>query len=232
MSPSTPSLTSTLILSLLLLLLSPATLAQTDDLQLDDSSTQNTCLLVAPTTSTEFAATYNPLRISPALTCPSPSPDPCPLESWAYISLATRLNVSTPDGDAQRDALLRRLVGGVASEPILLAREGIEGVVANETFAVEPGESAYMEFAAECACRGWYVDGTSPLFRLPSTFPSRSTPISILLGLPQAAMVFSQTTAVGTSKPATPCTTPAPARSANSPARRRLCGWMPRRRGR
>lgn len=126
--------------------------------------TLDTCTDTTPLTN-KIYQTYDPIRISKGLVCTtspssplsSSSDNTCPLYSWAFISYGTRFNITFTE-DGQRDALID-LLGQGSYDPIVMARNNISGIVANETFHVQRGWSGYVRFEEEYACGTSYVKG-------------------------------------------------------------------------
>lgn len=118
--------------------------------------------------NTSYNETYDSIRISKGVVCGNATAAPnyiCPLQSWAYVSYSTRFNVSLSSVD-ERNALMDFLAPSDL-DPVRLARDGISGIVANETLLVPRGYNAYVKFAEAHICHSSYlsrVSSTSPLF--------------------------------------------------------------------
>lgn len=121
--------------------------------------TSNTCSTVELVTSSYFQ-NYDPIRISPGVACTNATAAPnytCPLQAWAYVEYSTRFNLSFAD-NAQRADLID-LLAPQEEDPLQLARDGIDGVVANETLLVPRGYSAYVQFAEQFSCETSFLSG-------------------------------------------------------------------------
>lgn len=150
------------ILAAALLSASPALAQPTDS---GDSCASNR------PTNTTYYRNYDPIRISKGVACDNSTAAPnytCPLQSWAYVSYSTRFNVSLSSLD-ERNALIDYLAP-TSQDPLRLARDGISGIVANDTLLVPRTVNAYVRFEEQYTCSASYLSGTSD-YSLPATLP-------------------------------------------------------------
>lgn len=121
----------------------------------------DSCANNKPINSTYYRE-YDPIRISKGVVCTNATAGPhytCPLQSWAFVSYSTRFNVSLSSED-ERNALIDSLAPS-QQDPLRLARDGVEGIVANDTLLVPRGYNAYVQFAEQYSCQSSYLTGTS-----------------------------------------------------------------------
>ncbi|KAK3116550.1 hypothetical protein LTR53_002974 [Teratosphaeriaceae sp. CCFEE 6253] len=137
-----------------------------------------------------------PKRVSDAITCTAPlatGPNgSCPVQAYGYVSYPFVFNITLPENITS--PVPDASVSGSA------VNSSISGVVMNETFYLQPGQSGYVELAEEYDCitglldgctvpglNGTYVEacyplyntgmGTTPMFYNTTYLLSNATPV-------------------------------------------------------